>query len=106
MGAQLPAVNTGRRLGPKLIATGELIVAALIFAVIVALIAGTAAALRPGGWIDQVTRVMVVSGLAIPTYWLGLVLLLLVGLAVTGWMTYPAKGQFVPDPGTATFDIK
>jgi hypothetical protein len=41
-------------------------------------------------------------GFRIFKWLLGLVLLLLVGLAVTGWMTYPAKGQFVPDPGTAT----
>src|SRR5206468_3939220 len=61
---------------PKLVATGELVLAALIFAVIVALILGISAAMRPGGWADQITRVAVVSGLAIPSYWLGLVFLL------------------------------
>lgn len=41
-------------------------------------------------------------GFRIFKWLLGLVFLLLVGLAVAGWMTYPDKGQFVPDPGRAT----
>ncbi|MEA2527422.1 MAG: peptide/nickel transport system permease protein [Thermomicrobiales bacterium] len=84
-------------LGPKLIATGELVVAALVFAVLVALILGTAAALRPGGWIDQATRAIVVSGLAIPTYWLGLVLLLLFAVRLK-WLPVSGYVRFTEDP--------
>jgi peptide/nickel transport system permease protein len=64
-------------IAPKLVATLELILAALAMAVIIALALGTLAAVRTGTWVDQVTRAFVVTGLAIPTYWLGLVLLLL-----------------------------
>ncbi|MEA2585420.1 MAG: peptide/nickel transport system permease protein [Thermomicrobiales bacterium] len=84
-------------LGPKLIATGELVVAALVFAVLVALILGTAAALRPGGRIDQATRAIVVSGLAIPTYWLGLVLLLLFAVRLK-WLPVSGYVRFTEDP--------
>jgi peptide/nickel transport system permease protein len=84
-------------LGPKLIATGELILAALVFAVIAALVLGTAAALRPGGWIDQATRALVVSGLAIPTYWLGLVLLLVFAVRLK-WLPVSGYVLFTDDP--------
>ncbi len=74
---------------PKLIATGELVAAALVFAVIVALVLGVTAAVRPGGWADQIVRVAVVSGLAIPSYWLGLVFLLVFAVRLK-W--FPVSG--------------
>lgn len=74
---------------PKLIATSELVLAALIFAVLAALILGVAAAVRPGGWADQLTRIAVVSGLAIPSYWLGLVFLLVFAVRLK-W--FPVSG--------------
>ena len=55
---------------PKLVATLELIVAALVIAITIALSAGYAAAVRAGTWVDQVARAFVVTGLAIPSYWL------------------------------------
>jgi peptide/nickel transport system permease protein len=71
--------------------------AALLFAVLVALALGTTAALRPGGWIDQATRALVVSGLAIPTYWLGLVLLLLFAVRLK-WLPVSGYVRFTDDP--------
>jgi peptide/nickel transport system permease protein len=84
-------------LAPKLVATGELILAALVLAVVAALILGTAAALRPGGWVDQATRALVVSGLAIPTYWLGLVLLLVFAVRLK-WLPVSGYVRFTADP--------
>jgi peptide/nickel transport system permease protein len=84
-------------LAPKLVATAELIAAALVFAVLVAVVLGTTAALRPGGWIDQATRALVVSGLAIPTYWLGLVLLLLFAVKLK-WLPVSGYVKFTDDP--------
>ena len=84
-------------LAPKLVATAELIAAALVFAVFVAVVLGTTAALRPGGWIDQATRALVVSGLAIPTYWLGLVLLLLFAVKLK-WLPVSGYVKFTDDP--------
>ena len=76
----------------KFSATGELVVAALLFAVIVAVGLGMVAALARGRWIDHITRVMVVSGLAIPNYWLGLILLLIFAVRLK-WL--PVSG-YVP----------
>jgi peptide/nickel transport system permease protein len=82
---------------PKLMATLELIVAALVFAVIIAVLLGTLAAVRTGTWIDQVTRGFVVTGLAIPTYWLGLILLLLFAVQLK-WLPVSGYVPFLEDP--------
>ena len=41
-------------------------------------------------------------GFRIFKWLLGLIAVLLVGLTVTGWSTYPERGQFVPDAASAT----
>jgi peptide/nickel transport system permease protein len=82
---------------PKLIATLELILAALVFAVIIAFLLGTLAAVRTGTWVDQVTRGFVVAGLAIPTYWLGLILLLLFAVQLK-WLPVSGYVPFLEDP--------
>ena len=69
-------------IGPKLVATLQLILAALLIAVVAALLLGTAAAVRAGTWIDQAVRAFVVTGLAIPTYWLGLILILIFAVSL------------------------
>src|SRR4051794_25080411 len=82
---------------PKLVATLELILAALLMAVIIALGLGTLAAVRTGTWIDQVTRAFVVTGLAIPTYWLGLILLLIFAVQLK-WLPVSGYVTFSSDP--------
>jgi peptide/nickel transport system permease protein len=77
---------------PKLVATLELIVGALLVAVAIALLLGTVAAVGVGSWIDQATRVFVVTGLAIPTYWLGLIFSLVFAVRLK-W--FPVSG-YVP----------
>ncbi|MFN8591651.1 MAG: ABC transporter permease [Thermomicrobiales bacterium] len=82
---------------PKLLATLQLILAALVVAVIAALLLGTAAAVRAGSWIDQLTRVFVVTGLAIPTYWLGLILILVFAVSLK-WLPVSGYTPFFKDP--------
>jgi peptide/nickel transport system permease protein len=82
---------------PKLVATLELIVAALLIAVAIALLLGTAAAVRAGSWIDQLTRLFVVTGLAIPSYWLGLILLLVFAASLK-WLPVSGYVPFTEDP--------
>jgi len=84
-------------ISPKLIATGELVLAALFFAVITALVLGIAASRRPGRLLDQFTRVIVVSGLAIPSYWLGLILLLIFAVNLK-WLPVTGYVPFAQDP--------
>jgi peptide/nickel transport system permease protein len=82
---------------PKLVATLELIVAALLIAVLIALLFGTASAVRAGQWIDQFTRAFVVTGLAIPTYWLGLIFLLIFAVSLK-WLPVSGYVSFTEDP--------
>jgi ABC-type dipeptide/oligopeptide/nickel transport system permease component len=74
----------------RLPATLELATAALGFAVVVALPLGTLAATRPGSAWDWLARSLSLVGLALPAYWAGLVLILL--LAVQ-WNLLPVAGR-------------
>ena len=82
---------------PKLVATLELIVVALLFAVAIALLLGTIAAVRAGSWVDQLTRGLVVGGLAVPTYWLGLILLLIFAVNLK-WLPVSGYVPLTEDP--------
>jgi peptide/nickel transport system permease protein len=84
-------------IAPKLVATLELIAAALLIAVAIALLLGTLSAVRVGSWVDQVTRVFVVSGLAIPTYWLGLIFLLVFAVSLK-WLPVSGYVPFIESP--------
>jgi peptide/nickel transport system permease protein len=55
--------------------TMQLTVAAMILAVLAGVTTGVFSAVRPGGVIDAVMRVLALVGLSMPVFWLGLVLL-------------------------------
>jgi peptide/nickel transport system permease protein len=61
----------------KLAATAELAVAAGFVAVAIGISLGTFAARRRDRWPDQVTRVLAVSGASMPTFWFGIVMLII-----------------------------
>lgn len=60
----------------RLPATLLLVGAAIVFAVVGALVLGITAALFQGGWIDRIATALSVLGQAIPNFWLGLMLIL------------------------------
>ena len=60
----------------KLPATLELTVISLVVALLVALPAGILAALRPNSWLDLAVTGFVTMGLAIPVFWLGMMLMI------------------------------
>lgn len=73
-------------------ATLSLTLAATLLAIVIGLAAGVAGAMRPGRWLDRISMLGASLGLAIPNFWLGLVLLS--AFAVTlSW--FPATG-YVP----------
>lgn len=79
------------RIGPTL----ELVVAALVLALAVAVVLGIATALRPNRLGDHVVRVGSLVGNAMPDFWLGLVLILVV---YNGLHLAPApSGRVDPD---------
>ena len=71
----------------------QLAVAAMVFATVIGVPLGFLAALRPGSIFDTVTMIGAVSGLSLPQFWLGLLLMLLFSLHL-GWL--PSFGYGTP----------
>jgi peptide/nickel transport system permease protein len=70
----------------------ELLVLSTIVSLLIALPAGTIAAVRPNTWKDYSAMVVAMAGVSIPEFFLGVMLFLLFGL-VLGWL--PVSG-YVP----------
>jgi peptide/nickel transport system permease protein len=69
------------RTGPTL----QLCFAAMAFAIVIGVPLGFIAALKPGGMVDTISMVTAVSGLSVPKFWLGLILMYLFALKL-GWL--------------------
>ncbi|RJE89303.1 ABC transporter permease [Paracoccus onubensis] len=63
----------------------QLAVAAMVFAVVIGVPLGFIAAMRPGSILDSVTMIGAVSGLSMPQFWLGLLLMYVFALQL-GWL--------------------
>lgn len=75
----------------RLPASAELMAAALLVALAVALPLGILAALRPHGWIDTGARLAALLGLATPNFWLGPVLILVFAIHLD-WLPIDGRG--------------
>jgi len=62
----------------------ELAILATIIATVLAIPLGTLAAVRRGTWIDQAVQLFSVAGLAVPSFWLGILMILF--LLTRGWL--------------------
>lgn len=71
----------------QLPSTVALAAAALVVALTIGLIVGILAALRHGTWFDTLVMGLSVSGLSIPTFWMGLLLILLFSVK---WKLFPS----------------
>jgi peptide/nickel transport system permease protein len=76
----------------KLPVTIQLAVMAMIFALVIGVPAGILSAVKKGTVTDYVANVVALSGLSIPNFWLGIMLILLVSVQ---WQLLPASG-YVP----------
>lgn len=63
----------------------KLSIAAMVFAIVIGVPLGFIAALRPGSLLDSLTMIGAVSGLSMPQFWLGLLLMYFFAL-VLGWL--------------------
>jgi peptide/nickel transport system permease protein len=77
-------------------ATIELAVAAMVIAVVTGVVFGTLAAVRRHSLLDYVSSTVVLLGVSIPTFWLGLILIIVFGL----WLRWlPISGRVDPRLG-------
>ena len=87
-------VDDLRRFFPN---TFELVTLALALAVIVGVPLGMLSAVRQNTWVDHLTRVVSVSGVALPAFWLGLMLQLFLALHL-GWLPLGGRLNLTTPP--------
>jgi len=84
-------------IGEKLPVTIQLATMALIIAMIIGIPAGILSAYKKGTWIDWVANVIALSGLSVPNFWLGIMMILLVSVQL-GWLPASGYQPFADDP--------
>lgn len=63
----------------------QIAIMATLIAVLIAIPLGTISALYRDTWVDYTVRVVAVSGLAIPSFWLGMIIVMML-ITVFGWL--------------------
>jgi peptide/nickel transport system permease protein len=53
-------------------ATLQLTAAALLFSIVVGVVAGVLSATRPNSWVDRVGKIVAIAGQSMPVFWVGL----------------------------------
>ena len=95
------SIWTGRpvlyEIGIRLELSLQVAVMATLLAVIIAVPLGTLSAIFKDTWIDHVVRVISIAGLAVPSFWLGMIIILLL-LTYFSWIPPLTFTRFVEDP--------
>ncbi|MBJ6125060.1 ABC transporter permease [Microvirga splendida] len=86
----------------KLPVTLELAIMAMIVALAIGIPAGIISAVRKGTAVDYTANVIALSGLSIPNFWLGIMLIMLISVR---WQLLPASG-YVPPTEDLWLNIK
>lgn len=84
-------------IGQKLPATLELAVAAFLIALALAIPTAIIAAVHRGSWFDWAVTGFVTAGMAIPSFWLGIMLMLLFSVRL-GWLPAVGYEPLLRDP--------
>jgi peptide/nickel transport system permease protein len=87
----------GRMVAEKLPVTIELSILSMLIALIIGIPAGVIAALRRGSYVDHTVSVIGLAGLSIPSFWLGIMLILLFSVNL-GWLPSGGYIPFFEDP--------
>lgn len=86
------------RIGPTLLLAG----ASLLLCTLFGLVAGIVSAVKQYGWQDKLLTLLVLVGISTPSFWLGLILVLLFAVQVQ-W--FPASGMFAVYGGGGLVDL-
>ncbi|MDA0186350.1 MAG: ABC transporter permease [Proteobacteria bacterium] len=81
----------------KLPVTIQLATMALIIAIVIGVPAGVLSAYKKGTWIDWVANIVALSGLSVPNFWLGIMMILLISVQL-GWLPASGYQPFSDDP--------
>ncbi|WP_421870384.1 ABC transporter permease [Pararhizobium sp.] len=81
----------------KLPVTIQLAAMSMVFAFIIGVPMGILAAVKQNTWIDYLANIVALSGLSIPNFWLGIMLILLVSVQL-GWLPASGYESFLVDP--------
>ncbi len=90
--------EVGQRFGATLILAG----AALVLSSIIGLLAGIVSAARQFGWADRAITLAVLVGISVPSFWLGLILILAFAVA---WPVFPPSGMVAIYGGGGPLDV-
>lgn len=83
-------------MGPRLLNTFYLSMSSLTLALLISIPLGVLTALKPGSKFDYITNFFAFAGISIPSFWLGIVLIIIFGV----WL------QILPASGTYTVGIE
>src|SRR5215470_13938513 len=89
-------------LAARVPATLELTLVAMVVSVVIGIPLGVLSALWRNSWLDHVLRAVTVSGLAIASFWLGIMLQLLFAMRL-GWTPLSGRLQGFPPRGVTGF---
>lgn len=81
----------------KLPVTLQLALMSMTFALLIGIPLGIVAAVKKNTFIDYLTSVLALSGLSVPNFWLGIMLILLVSVKL-GWLPASGYQPFFVDP--------
>ena len=93
-------LSVAEQIGQRIPATLELTFAGLLLALLVSIPTGIVAAVRDRSAADWVISSLNAFAIAIPNFWLGILMILLFGLFL-GWLPPGGRGDFSRDPATA-----
>jgi peptide/nickel transport system permease protein len=89
--------SVGKEIATRFPVSFQVAIMATLIAVLIAIPLGTISALYRDTWIDYVVRVIAVSGLAIPSFWLGMLMILAL-LSFFNWLPKIGYVSIFDDP--------